>query len=35
MIALLHYDWPFNVRELESCIKRAVALADGPVLFPS
>jgi transcriptional regulator with PAS, ATPase and Fis domain len=28
MVALLHYDWPFNVRELESCIKRAVALAD-------
>ncbi len=28
MVALLHYDWPFNVRELESCIKRAVALAE-------
>jgi transcriptional regulator with PAS, ATPase and Fis domain len=26
MVALLHYDWPFNVRELESCIKRGVAL---------
>ena len=34
MVALLHYDWPFNVRELEGCIKRAVALADGPVLLP-
>ncbi|MGH7280007.1 MAG: sigma 54-interacting transcriptional regulator [Polyangiaceae bacterium] len=28
MVALIHYDWPFNVRELESCIKRAVALAN-------
>jgi len=27
MVAMLHYDWPFNVRELESCIKRGVALA--------
>jgi len=26
IVALLHYDWPFNVRELESCIKRGVAL---------
>jgi sigma-54 dependent transcriptional regulator, acetoin dehydrogenase operon transcriptional activator AcoR len=26
LVALLHYDWPFNVRELESCIKRGVAL---------
>lgn len=30
-MALLHYDWPFNVRELESCIKRAIALVgNGP-----
>ncbi len=29
MVALVHYDWPFNVRELESCIKRGVALTDG------
>ncbi len=29
LVALLHYDWPFNVRELESCIKRGVALTDG------
>jgi transcriptional regulator of acetoin/glycerol metabolism len=28
MIGLLDYDWPFNVRELEAAIKRAVALAD-------
>jgi len=32
IVALLHYDWPFNVRELESCIKRAVALTDGTQL---
>ena len=32
LVALLHYDWPFNVRELESCIKRAVALTDGAEL---
>lgn len=29
LVALLHYDWPFNVRELENCIKRGVALTDG------
>jgi transcriptional regulator with GAF, ATPase, and Fis domain len=29
LLALFHYDWPFNVRELESCIKRGVALTDG------
>jgi len=29
LVALLHYDWPFNVRELESCIKRGIALTDG------
>jgi len=27
MIGALHYDWPLNVRELEACIKRAVAIA--------
>jgi transcriptional regulator with GAF, ATPase, and Fis domain len=32
IVALLHYDWPFNVRELESCVKRAVALAEGEVI---
>src|SRR4029077_9841374 len=29
MLGLLARDWPFNVRELEAAIKRAVALADG------
>jgi transcriptional regulator with PAS, ATPase and Fis domain len=32
MSALLQYDWPFNVRELESTVKRAAAFADGGVL---
>jgi sigma-54 dependent transcriptional regulator, acetoin dehydrogenase operon transcriptional activator AcoR len=32
IVALLHYDWPFNVRELESCIKRGVALTDSAQL---
>jgi transcriptional regulator with PAS, ATPase and Fis domain len=30
--ALLHHDWPYNVRELEAAIKRAIALASGPRL---
>ena len=34
MTALLHHDWPYNVRELEACIKRSLALADGPLLLP-
>jgi transcriptional regulator with PAS, ATPase and Fis domain len=32
LIALFHHDWPFNVRELESCIKRGVALTGGAPL---
>ena len=32
MLGLLHYDWPFNVRELEAAIKRGVALAEGSQL---
>jgi DNA-binding NtrC family response regulator len=35
LVALLHYDWPFNVRELESCIKRALALSAGEPLDAS
>jgi transcriptional regulator with PAS, ATPase and Fis domain len=29
VLGLLEHDWPFNVRELEAAIKRAVALSDG------
>lgn len=32
MTALLHYDWPYNVRELEACAKRCIALAQGSAL---
>jgi len=32
MTALMHYDWPYNVRELEACAKRAAALATSPQL---
>ncbi len=31
---LLQYDWPYNVRELESAVKRAVALGTSPTLGP-
>ncbi|MDF3069481.1 MAG: Sigma-54 dependent response regulator [Polyangiaceae bacterium] len=34
MSGLLHYDFPYNVRELEACIKRALALSDGATLEP-
>ncbi len=29
MVGLAHYDWPYNVRELESAVKLSVALAEG------
>ena len=32
MTGLLHYDFPFNVRELEAILKRGMALCDGPAL---
>jgi DNA-binding NtrC family response regulator len=34
MTGLLQHDFPYNVRELEACIKRSVALSVGPVLGP-
>ncbi len=33
MAGLLHHDWPYNVRELESAIKRAATLAEPPLLL--
>jgi transcriptional regulator of acetoin/glycerol metabolism len=32
MTGLLHYDYPFNVRELEAFMKRGIALCDGAEL---
>lgn len=32
MTALLQYDWPYNVRELEACAKRCIALCEGKLL---
>ena len=34
MTGLLQHDYPYNVRELEACIKRSVALSEGSVLGP-
>jgi transcriptional regulator of acetoin/glycerol metabolism len=32
MVVLCHYDWPYNVRELEAVVRRAVALVRGQTL---
>lgn len=32
--ALLAYHWPLNIRELEKCLERAIALADGTLIKP-
>lgn len=32
VLGLISYDWPYNVRELEACIKRCIALCDGPLV---
>ena len=32
MTALVNYDWPGNIRELQNVIERAVILSKGPVL---
>ncbi|SEP58683.1 DNA-binding transcriptional response regulator, NtrC family, contains REC, AAA-type ATPase, and a Fis-type DNA-binding domains [Faunimonas pinastri] len=32
---LMSYDWPGNVRQLQSAVFQAVALCDGPTLLPS
>ena len=32
MLGLIHYDWPYNVRELEACVKRSIALGQERTL---
>ncbi|MDN5751934.1 MAG: AAA family ATPase, partial [Nitrosospira sp.] len=32
LAAIENHPWPGNVREMENCIKRAVIMADGPLI---
>ena len=32
MAGICRYDWPYNVRELEAAVRRAIATATGPEL---
>jgi formate hydrogenlyase transcriptional activator len=34
MTALVHHDWPGNIRELQNVIERSVVMTTGPVLSP-
>jgi two-component system NtrC family response regulator len=34
LAAIERYQWPGNVREMENCVKRAVIMADGPLIGP-
>jgi two-component system NtrC family response regulator len=35
LASMARFDWPGNVREMENKIKRAVVMADGPIIEPA
>jgi DNA-binding NtrC family response regulator len=35
IVAVCHYDWPYNVRELEAAVRRSLVVADGAELDES